>query len=350
MRRFSLDPAVPFETGQTLRKPKRAWLCAGAAVLGLATCYSSGLVVANNIRLLREWVAVEARVVDTTPSFVDPARGEVYRPVIEYTDRAGNVRRSRSVHGTEPPSSYELGSKLRIYYRAALPEQAAVAELALDWAMPVAGCAVGVILLGASSWLWMTSRPRARAEPSRFGTTARSIVALVLGTIVPFICVIRPGDIALGGFIVAALSWGTGLAFSRAGRGGRTDRTILDAAFGVCACASVVHIGMLRGIVGTRSMAGVVYSLAVIWIGVRHLADRRALTLREALASIGVIAAVGRLQLEADRIIGWDSGAQGFPPPWPLVGSVLGLVASRWLGQDASRSEPQPQVATTRDA
>ncbi len=338
----------------------------GATIVGVSALLLSAPVLAINVRTLREWVLTQARVVSTTPFLLDPSGSEMWRPLIEYTDTAGVVHHSYSVLGSEPPSSYRVGSTLRIYFHADSPEQAAVAEYAIDWAMPAFGCLVGALLLVLAVRHWFRERAptasvpsrmpplRERAPtasvPSRMPPFGVRFLSLVLGTFVPFVSVIRPGSATMAGTVVAVISWATGLGISRRTFERGVHRAPPDPLFEVSSFATAVHLCMLRGLIRPMSIWAIALGCVAVWIGVRRLARRGALTIREALGVLGIVGAVAGLQTAAGHILAWDSGARGFPPPWHMITVLLVFVASDRLCAGTARPVAEAMPAPLLDA
>lgn len=338
----------------------------GATIVGVAALLLSAPVLAINVRTLREWVATQARVVSTTPFLLDPSGSEVWRPLIEYTDTAGVVHLSYSVLGSEPPSSYRVGSTLRIYFHADSPEQAAVAEYAIDWAMPAFGCLVGVLLLALAVRHAVREREpavrvtsptppiRERAPtasvPSPMPPFPVRFLSLVLGTFVPFVSVIRPGNTTLAGTFVGFLAWATGFAISRRTFERGVHRAPPDPLFEVSSFATLVHLCMLRGLIRPMSLWAIALGCLAVWIGVRRLAHRGALTIREALGVLGIVGAVAGLQTAAGHILAWDNGARGFPPPWHMITVLLVFVASDRLCAGTAQPVAEAMAAPLLEA
>lgn len=249
------------------------------------------------------------------------------RPIIEFTDAAGVVRRTVSVAGTELPSLHSVGDLVPLAYSPADPYESCVSSTADEWMTPVVLFGAGMLLMWVPRLVANRLRLSARLGHDLPSSPGLQWLAFALASFGPPIAGISPGRVtAFQSVFVAAVS-ASGVVVLLVLQVGRARRSPLVDALPVTLAAVSLDLAALERIVVAESRAGLACAAFVFLIGIWPALRAPARSWRKAAGVI--VVALSVVGLAAATIEALHT--PGDVPPVMVMTSVIGLGAGNFL-------------------
>jgi hypothetical protein len=128
-------------------------------IIGLVLLGTGHTAYQNTSRFVSEAITVQGRVIDHEAS--EGEKGIVYKSVVEFSGRDGDLHRFLSSIASYPPA-YDKGEYVEVIYSPGEPEAARINVFFELWGKPVISLFIGLAFFGGGVGTWMSALIKAR--------------------------------------------------------------------------------------------------------------------------------------------------------------------------------------------